>query len=794
MLKNYFKTTLRSLLRNRLYSIINIVGLSVGITSCIVLTLYVQFELSYDKHIPNADRVYRMAIDLEANNWAISYFPAGRLLQDNFPEVESFTRFKPVEPYISQNGVDNLVSEKIFYADSTVFDIMNIPLLQGTPETVFNDANSIVLTRKKAKQFFGDTDPIGKTLTTQSGEQTYMVTGIIEEPVSATHAHLEMIASSNAFAPMRPEFENGWNYLTNHYTYLRLNEHTNPIEFAETITKFIYDHLEIPEDQRTDVIRLQPVLDIHLYSDRGLEVEANGNVRNVYIFSIVAFFILLIACINFMNLTTAQSLKRAKEIGIRKVVGSKKEHLIFQFLSESVIISFIALILAFVFLTFIIPIFNEVTQKSLTIDPQENPSILMLFCGLSLFVGLISGVYPAFFLSSFSPNKVLKGKFATNITGQYVRKTLVVFQFAIAFIIIVGTYIVQDQLSFMMNKDLGFDKERLLILKMPSDSVGIATLKTELLRLPEVQSATKFAEKPGYMVRTSGLWREGIDDEQAENIYLFSGDADMMNTLDLNLKEGQFFREESERYYKEFVLNEAAVKKYGWTKEEAVGKMMDFGQRSDDPGVVIGVIEDFHFKHLESAIDPLVMFKGPDQNFEGRFLALKLSTDDLQNALEKVETTWAGFVPAHPFNYEFMDESFDKLFKQEQDLLKLFALFAGLAIFISCLGLFGLASFSIEQSKKSFAIRKVLGASTFGLLNFFSKEFLKLVGIGILVASPLAWYIMQQWLNNFAFHVSIKYHIFLVAAGSAILISVVTISFHSLKAALANPVKSLKDE
>lgn len=792
MFKNYLKSTLRNLVRNKLYSMINIVGLSVGITCCLVITLYVQFELSYDKHVPDSEKMYRMVIDLEANDWAISYFPVGRLLKENFSEVEDFTRFKPVEPYISENGVDNLVQEKIFYADSTVFDLMGIQLLEGTKESVFADANSIVLTRAKANKFFGDADPMGKTLVTHPDRQTLVVTGIIAEPEAASHAHLNMIVSSNAFTPMRPDFENGWNYLTNHYTFLKLNERTNLAEFEDQINQFVYDHLEIPEEQRNQRIRLQPLLDIHLHSDRGLEVETNGSMRNIYIWSIVGMFILLIACINFMNLTTAQSLKRAKEIGIRKVLGSRKKQLVTQFLSESVLICFISLVFSLVLLAFIIPQFNDVTDKALTMNPVENPFVLLFFSALTIVVGLISGIYPAFFLSAFAPLKVLKGKFTSNISGQLVRKVLVIFQFSIAFIIIVGSYVVNDQLSFMLNKDLGFEKDKLLVLTMPRDSIGFNTLKTEMLRLPEVKSASGFIERPGYMVRTSGIWREGIEPTESENVYMFSGDADLKETLSLTLLSGEYFREESERYFKEFILNETAVEKYGWTIDEAVGKRMDFGQRSDDPGIVIGVVKDFHFKHLESAIDPLVLYKAP--NYEGRFMALKVASPDILSTVNKVEQVWMDFAPRYPFSYEFMDESFDALFKQEKDLLSLFSLFSGLAIFISCLGLFGLASFSIEQSKKDLAVRKVLGAPTFGLLKYFSKDFLKLVGLGVIVSTPIAWLLMDKWLENFAYQTSIQVHNFLFAALIALVISIVTISYHSLKAVLSNPVNALKDE
>ncbi|HNG44070.1 MAG TPA: FtsX-like permease family protein, partial [Cyclobacteriaceae bacterium] len=433
MLKNYFLTAFRSLKRNKLHASINIIGLAIGMTCCILIIVFIQFELGYDRQNKNASRVYRLAIDLEANDWAISAFPLGALLKENFPEVEQYTRIKPIETFI-QNST-NLVKhkEKVFFADSTVFDVLDIKLLKGNPVNALAKINSMVLTPERARIYFGDEDPIGKTLTRIDSKTEFVVTGIFEPLPSNSHVHMDIMVSSENFEIMRANAEGGWNYLTNHYTYLLMPDHFDYVTFETTISKFLDKYHELKPEDTPNRLRLQPLTDIHLHSNRGLEIEANGNMNTVYILSAIAFFILVIACINFMNLTTAQSLKRAREVGVRKVVGSKRSHLIFQFLSESVLISFIALILAAVLLSIVVPKFNELSGKQLVLNPVENITVILAFVGIAAVVGLIAGLYPAFFLSRFNPTTVLKGNFATNLSGQNLRKGLVVFQFAIAF-------------------------------------------------------------------------------------------------------------------------------------------------------------------------------------------------------------------------------------------------------------------------------------------------------------------------------------------------------------------------
>lgn len=792
MLKNYFLTAFRSLKRNKLHASINIVGLAIGMTCCILIILFIQFELGYDRQNKNASRIYRLAVDLEANDWAISAFPLGALLKDNFPEVENYTRIKPVDIFIQNSA--NLVKhkEKVFFADSTVFDVLDIKMIKGNPVNALAKINSMVLTEERAKAYFGDEDPIGKTLTRPDTRTEFVVTGIFEPLPSNSHVHMNMMVSSENFPMMRPNAEGAWNYLTNHYTYLVLPEDFDYLTFEKTISTFLDKNRELrPEDPR-NILRLQPLTDIHLHSNRGLEIEANGNMNTVYILSAIAFFILVIACINFMNLTTAQSLKRAREVGVRKVVGSKRSHLVFQFLSESVLISLIALILATALLSVVVPKFNEISGKYIVLNPLENVTVILAFLAITVIVGLIAGLYPAFFLSRFNPTAVLRGSFATTTRGQNLRKGLVVFQFAIAFIIMVGTYVVHSQLEYMRSKDMGFNREQTLIVRLPNDSIGSEGIKNEMKRLSSVQNVTRFLEIPGKMVRTTGIWYEGVKDNVAENLYIFSGDADLVETLGMKMKAGEYFRAGTQQFGKEFVINETAVKHFGWKQpQEAIGKMMDFGQRGETPGKVIGVIEDFHFKDLHETIDPLVLYLEPQ--YEGTFMALSLEPGNIAHAVAEVQGVWKQYLPQHEFEYQFLDESFNSLFDQEKRLSTLFTIFSGLAILISCLGLFGLASFTMEQSRKSVAIRKVMGASVPNILFMMSKDFLKLVLIGMIVASPVAWYAMDKWLQGFAYNVGFGWLVFIYAAAVALLVAFVTVSYHSLKAATTNPVNSLKD-
>lgn len=791
MLKSYLLIAIRSIKRNKLHAFINIIGLAIGMTCCILITLFVQFELSYDSQNKDAARIHRLVINLEANNWAISAFPIGQILKDNFGEIEKYTRIKPIDVVVRESSSDIKIKEKVFYADSSVFDVLDIKLTKGDPTKALAEINSIVLTEERAKAYFGDQDPIGKTLTLLNNNTEYQVTGIFEPLPSNSHVHMNIMVSSDNFPPMRIGSPDGWNYLTNHYTYFVLPENIDYEAFAKRISEFMDTYQQLTPDQARNQLVLQPLTSIHLHSNRGLEVEANGNMNTVYIMSAIAFFILIIACINFMNLTTAQSLKRAREVGVRKVVGSKKMQLVAQFLSESVVISIIALVVAIALLMMVIPSFNEISGKYLVFNPLKNGFVLILFLSITVFVGIIAGTYPAFFLSAFKPTDVLKGSFISNVKGQLMRKGLVIFQFAIAFVIMVGTYVIYAQLDFMLNKNMGFNREQTVVTTLPPDSVADITLKNEMLRITGVQNVTRFLEMPGRMVRTTNFWYEGVKDNIPENLYYFSGDQDLLKTLGMNMKTGDYFHPDTRQFSREFVINETAAKHFGWKNDEAIGKLMNFGGRGDDPGKVIGVIEDFHFKHLHDKIDPLVMVLQP--TYAGNYMAIKVKTDNMQEMITKLTATYKNVVPNREFEHWFLDESFDKLFDQEKRLGQLFGIFSGLAIFVSCLGLFGLASFTMEQNKKSVAVRKVLGASVSDVVFMMSKDFLKLVLIGLVIAAPIAYYAMAKWLDSFAYNVGFTWIVYFYAALAGAFVAFVTVSYHSLKAATGNPVNSLKE-
>ncbi len=793
MFNNYFITSWRSLVKNRTFSAINIIGLAIGMTCCILITLFVQFELNYDRRNKNADRIYRAVVDLQANDWAISAFPLGALLKENFPEVENFARIKPVEPFVTNEEREVKIKQKVFYADSAVFDVLDIELISGNVETALVKANTMVLTEERAKAFFGDEDPMGKTLMMEGNQNPFVITGIFKPLPSNSHVHIDAMASSLSFAPMQPDFENPWGYLTNHYTYFVMPENFDHEAFGTKVSTFLDEYHELTPDDPRNSITFQPLTSIHLHSNRGLEIEANGNVNTIYIFSAIAFFILLIACINFMNLSTAQSLRRAKEVGIRKVVGSKKGQLVFQFLSESILVSIFALVISVGLILLIVPEFNEISGKQLVINPMENLQVVAIFLGITFFAGIFAGIYPAFFISAFQPVKVIKGTYLGNAAGQYLRKGLVVLQFAIAFVIIVGTYVVNSQLDFMLNKNMGFDREQTLVVRMPSDSIGGHMIKNELLKLSGVHSITRFNEVPGKMVNTSTVWYEGAERDQGENVYMFSGDPDLPQTLGMTMLKGNYFTEDTQQFYREFVINEKAVEHFGWTLENAVGKLMNFGGRSEEePGMVIGVISDFHFKHLHEVIDPLVMYLEPQ--YEGRHMGIKINSGDLSQTVSAIKSRWEELLPAYEFQYQFLDESFDSLFDQEKRLGQMFGIFAGLAIFISCLGLFGLAAFTLQQKKKAVAVRKVMGASISSIVTMTSKDFLKPVVLGMLLAAPVAYFSMNTWLQGFAYNVGFNLIVFVYALAVGVGVALLTISFHCFKAAITNPVDSLRNE
>lgn len=792
MLKSYLLIALRSLRRNKLHASINIIGLAIGMACCILITLFVQFELNYDRHNARATRIYRLVLDLEANNWAISAFPIGEVLKDNFAEIETYTRIKPSEIIVRNTDRDIKIKEKVFFADSSVFDVLAIKLIQGNPATALAEINSIVLTQEKARAYFGEQEALGKTLTLLNDNKEYKVTGIFEPLPSNSHVHPEVMVSSDNFGPMKPGSPQGWGYLTNHYTYLVLPEGIDHMAFSKSISEYMDKFENRTADQEKNHLVLQPLTSIHLYSNRGLEVEANGNITTVYVMSAIAFFILVIACINFMNLTTAQSLKRAREVGIRKVVGSRRAQLIFQFLSESVVIGFVALLLSMILLVVAMPTFRELSGKVLEINPLRNGFVPLLFVSITFFVGVLAGTYPAFFLSNFKPTLVLKGNFVSSLKGQLMRKGLVVFQFSIAFVIMVGTYIIYQQLDFMLNKNMGFDREQVIVVKLPQDSIGDLTLKNEILKLAGVKSVSRMLEVPGKMVRTTNFWHENIKDNLPQNMYYFSGDADLLETMGMKMKAGEYFHPDSKQYGKEFVINETAAALFGWKPEEALGKLMNFGERGEDPGKIIGVIEDFHFKHLHDKIDPLAMHLEPV--YEGQFMAIKIQSNDLKASVSGVENVWKTMIPTREFEYHFLDDSFDKLFEQERKLGSLFGVFSGLAILVSCLGLFGLASFTMEQSRKSVAVRKVLGASVTDIVLMLSRSFLALVLLGLILAAPVAYWAMEKWLNGFAYHIGFTWLVFLYAGVAGALVAFLTVSYHSIRAATNNPVNSLKEQ
>jgi putative ABC transport system permease protein len=789
MFRNYLRVAFRNLWRQKSFSLLNIIGLTIGMTAFFLIFLYVCFEFSYDSFNTKGDRIYRLVADGKSPSETLHYnappTPVIQNLLPEFPELESVVRVSLGDDWMVIRGDRTFRVDNVATADSNFFKVFDYTLLKGDPNTVLKYPNTVVLAESEAKKFFGNANPIGQTLTMSRFKFTGTVTGLMKDMPENSHLNAHMIFATNAVDTN--ETQNWDEYAYN--TYLLLKPGANAAALQAKLPAFIQriGGAALARTQQKPTLLLEPLKDIYLYSTR--DGSARGNITNVRIFSIIGAFILLIAGINFVNLTTARSGERAKEVGIRKVIGATQPMLAAQFIGESIILSLIACILAASLSGLLLPAFNHLAGKEISAGIFSQPRYLLILLGLSVLIGIIAGIYPALVLSSFQPVSVLKGRFSTGMRGLFLRKALVIVQFTIATGLIISTLIVYNQLHYMRSQDLGFNKDQELILDTRGDSARPA-FKQEIAMIPGVRSVTMSSNVPGNNLYYGSAELENVHGVmQNINISPCVTDYGFLQQFGIGLIAGRDFSKAFGRDSTSVILNETAAKVLGYADPAgAVGKRIRmFGGQ----GIIIGVTKDFHFRSLQEPIKPMLIGLNPGGC---DLLCVKVDGRQLPSTFASIEHKWKQTLWDRPFDYFFMDEYFDRQYRTEDRFGNLFLYFAILAISISCLGLMGLASYSTLQRTREIGVRKVVGASVAQIVILLSRDFVKLVGWSFIVAVPPSWLLMHVWLNGFAYRINAYWWIFLAAGGMALLIAIVTVSFQSIKAALANPVKSLRSE
>jgi len=780
MYKNYFKVALRNLKKNKLYSFINIIGLALGMACCILILLWVQDELSYDRFHENAGRLFRVVDHEVFSNGDFLIFtsnpPAlGPILKDDYPEIVNTARYTRLSGRVIKH--EDLVFNEDGFAcvDPSLFEMFMFPFVSGNAKTVLSDPYSMVITEEMASKYFGAEDPMGKTIRVDN-RLDFQVTGVIRNIPSNSHLRFSFVIPFQTVQDFGRRNE-GWDSFFCR-TYVLLDKNASSADVNGKISEIIKQHY----DDIFATIYLQPIQDIHLHS---ITFGGTGDIRIVILFSVIAGFVLVTACINFMNLATARSGKRALEIGLRKVVGADRKNIIGQFYGETMLLSFVALIIAGILVRIFLPAFNTLSGKQLSIHFTQNLTIFLILIGTAMVTGLISGSYPALFLSSFQPVKVLSGTLKAGTKSSIFRKILVTVQFVLTITLIIGTIVINRQLSFIRNHKLGYNKEQVVCLRLQGDVYQkIDLLKNEFRKNPSILSATAVSNLPTSAGSSVALndW-EGRNFDDSFLIYLLSVDYDYLNTLQMEMAEGRFFsREFTADTADGIIVNETAVHIMGM--ESPVGKRVLSAR-------IVGVIKDFHFRSFHKKIDPLVIYSSPR---EYRYLMIKLKSGEVSNTIDNIEKTWQRLVPEFPFEFQFLDAHFDRIYRSDQRVETVINTFTFLTLSISCLGLFGLAAFTAEQRTKEIGIRKVLGASISRIIVLLAKEFTKWVVIANIVAWPLGYLMMNKLLQGYAYRVNIGWWIFAFSGGLAFLISLLTVSFQAIKAARANPVEALKYE
>lgn len=810
MFRNYLKVAWRNLSKNKVFSFINILGLAIGLSCFLLIALYVMDELSYDKYNANADRIYRINSDIRFGG-ADLHMPVtsdmmGQLLKKDYAEVEEYTRIYTFNGDKLIKKDNSFINEpKVAHVDSTFFNVFTLPAIEGDTKTALNEPSTVVLTASAAKKYFGTEHVLGKTIETKGDDKLvpYKITAVIKDIPENSHFHFDFL-----FSMKNVDYD--WGEITSHnfYTYLLLRKGTDYKAFEKNFAQYInnyvlpaakqYMHINSMEEFEKAGNKIEysliPLTKIHLYSDRSFELSPVGNIQYVYIFSAVALFILLIACINFMNLTTARSANRAREVGIRKVLGTERKDLISQFLIESTLMVVLSLFIAVGVVYAVLPLFNDVADKQMQLSNLFSPYILPLLITLPFIVGLMAGSYPAFFLSAFKPIEVLKGKLKLGSKSGSLRSVLVVFQFATSIILIIGTIVVYRQLNYIQTRNLGFNKDQVLII----DGTyflhnNVDAFKNEVLQMPGVVSGTLSDYLPvSNSSRSDNTYsKEAVATAQnGFDMQNWRVDYDYIQTMGMKIIKGRNFSKDYGSDSSATIINETTAKILGYSDPLGRQIFQLVGEGQTKPYTIIGVVKNFNFETLHHDVGPLALMLDRSTGTA----SFKINTSDMKGLISKIETKWEAMAPELPFSYRFLDESFDQMYRAEQRVGKIALTFSILAIFIACLGLFGLATFIAEQRTKEIGIRKVLGASVQSIVQMLSKDFVKLVIISFIFAAPTAWYFMHKWLEDFAFRIDISWWIFVAAGFAALFIALITVSFQAIKAAIANPVKSLRSE
>ncbi|MDN3547891.1 ABC transporter permease [Mucilaginibacter aquaedulcis] len=807
MFKNYLKIAIRGLRKNTGFTAINILGLSVGLATCLLIVFYVADELSYDRFNEKADRIMRvnLAIKFGGNNtvYAQTMAPLAQVLNTEFPDVEKAIRLKGRGGVHVKKDNENIQEDMVVYSDPALFDVFTLPMIDGNSASALTEPNSVVITETTAKKYFNKVNVVGQTLILNDHEN-YKVTGVIKDIPKQSHFKYDFFLSMSSLQESK---ETTW--LSNNFnTYILLRPGADyrklNAQFPAMMRKHIdaemqsVIHLSMDEFEKAGnyfKMSLTLLKEIHLYSNNVGELGRNGSILYVYIFLAIAIFILLIACVNFMNLSTARSSNRAREVGVRKVLGSPRKSLIAQFLTESVLITFASTLIAVALAWLMLPLFNQIASKELAITAQSFMWLLPAMISVAVVIGCLAGFYPAFFLSAFQPVDVLKGKLSTGFKGGRLRSFLVVFQFSISIVLIIGTLVIYNQLNYIQSKNLGYNRNQVLIVKNTNALGNQAKIfKQEVKQILGVQDATLTGFLPTADYRSSSATFQDptLDQKRAILPQVWAIDEDYLNTLDIKVVNGRNFSTQFQTDSSAVIINETAARLLGQKSplNKPLYRIMDNAGKVIKRYNIVGVIKDFHFSSLRDNISPVTLYL--EDNYDA--LSIKINTKNIPVLLQQIKNKWNALVPNQHFAYSFMDQDFEATYRSEQRIGKIFMIFTSLAIAIACLGLFGLAAYAAEQRTKEIGIRKVLGANVAGIVTMLSKDFIKLVLIAILISSPLAWFFMHKWLQGFAYRVNFQWWIIALAAVGAILIAFVTISFQSIKSALANPVKSLKTE